>query len=241
METGRFFLEPVEVDLEKVVEEEMKQLTNHAKEKKLAFKYEKKGKIPHIWADETKIRQVVMNFMDNAIYYTTKGTVTVSLKADKTHVIYEVIDTGIGVPKSQQKNLFTKFYRADNARHVRPDGTGLGIYLAKRVMDDHCGELIFHSTEGKGSTFGFKIPIHSKLKMKRVSAPNPGSAPAGPALGELAAGIGVPAESLEATSHPDHSDPIAEIKKSAAELEESLKAAKEKESKETVPAERLKA
>jgi signal transduction histidine kinase len=200
METGRFFLEPVDVDMENLVAEEMKQLQNNAKEKKLYLKYEKKGrgKIPHIQADETKIRQVVMNFIDNALYYTTEGGVTVTLEADSKDVIFNVKDTGIGVPKEAQKNLFTKFYRADNARHVRPDGTGLGIYLAKRVIDDHGGEIIFHSKMGEGSTFGFKFPLKSKLKMKRVSAPAP-TAAGTPAIGELAAGIGVAPEALEAT------------------------------------------
>jgi signal transduction histidine kinase len=200
METGRFFLEPVEVDMIKLVEEEIKQLQNNAKEKKLYLKFDlKKKKIPHIWVDETKMRQVVMNFIDNALYYTTDGGVTVSLDVDSKDIIFKVDDTGIGVPKAQQGNLFTKFYRADNARHVRPDGTGLGIYLAKRVMDDHGGQIIFHSVEGKGSTFGFKMPLKSKLKMKRVTAPAPGSGGTTPAIGELAAGIGVSAEALEAT------------------------------------------
>ncbi len=200
METGRFFIEPVEIDMERVAGEEVKQLQNHAKEKKLKLSLVIKGKTPHVWADETKIRQVMMNFIDNAVYYTTEGSATITLEHDKENVIFKVTDTGIGVPKAQQANLFTKFYRADNARHVRPDGTGLGIYLAKRVMDDHGGELIFHSEEGKGSVFGFKLPIKSKLKIKRASAPapTPGS-PTTPAIGELAAGIGVSPSVLENT------------------------------------------
>lgn len=195
METGRFFLEITEFDLDKVVQEEVKQLQNHAKEKHLYLKYEKKGKIPKIWADETKIRQVVMNFIDNAIYYTTQGGVTVTLAKEGSEVVFKVEDTGIGVPKEAQKNLFTKFYRADNARHVRPDGTGLGIYLAKKVIDDHNGKIIFRSQEGKGSLFGFRLPIKSKLKTTRVSAPMPNSNGT-PAIGELAAGVGVPATSI---------------------------------------------
>lgn len=197
METGRFFLEPVEIDAEKMMAEEVKQLENHAKEKKLYLKSEVKGKMPKIWGDETKIRQVMMNFIDNALYYTTQGGVKVELSADKKDVTFKVVDTGIGVPKAQQKNLFTKFYRADNARHVRPDGTGLGIYLAKRVIDDHGGELIFHSEEGKGSTFGFKLPIKSNLKMKQVSSPAPAAENHNPAAGELAAGVGVPVGTIE--------------------------------------------
>jgi signal transduction histidine kinase len=174
MDTGRFFLEPKEVDIEKVVNEEAKQLQNAAKAKGLYLKIEAKGKVPHIWADETKIRQVVMNFMDNAIYYTNTGGVTVVLKHDKDNFIYEVHDTGIGVPPAQREHLFEKFFRADNARTARPDGTGLGIYLAKRVVQDHGGEIIFDSVEGKGSTFGFKFPLKKKVEPKEVPvAPAP--------------------------------------------------------------------
>ena len=209
METGRFFLEPKEVDMERVVNEEVGQLRKQAKEKGLKLDIIIKGKIPSVWVDETKIRQVVMNFADNAIYYTTSGSVTVTLEHNKKEIIYKVKDTGIGVPKSQQKNLFTKFYRADNARHVRPDGTGLGIYLAKKVIDDHSGELIFESEEGKGSIFGFKLPIKSKLKVKRVSAPEPRNHTT-PGIGELAAGIGVNPEALEATSAAGVEHPLVD-------------------------------
>lgn len=207
METGRFFLEPSEVDLGKVVEEEVKQVSKQAKEKGLKLEIKIGKNIPKVWVDETKIRQVIMNFADNAVYYTTKGNVTVSLEADKSNVVYKVVDTGIGVPKNQQRNLFQKFYRADNARHMRPDGTGLGIYLAKRVMDDHGGELIFHSVEGKGSTFGFKIPKNTKLKIKKVSAPEPKTHTTKPEIGEIAAGIGISPEILEATQADENDKP----------------------------------
>ncbi len=199
METGRFFLEPVETDLAKVVEEEVNQVRKQAKEKGLKLEIKIGKNIPKVLVDETKIRQVIMNFVDNAVYYTTNGSVTVGLKAEGENIIYEVIDTGIGVPKEQQKNLFQKFYRADNARHVRPDGTGLGIYLAKRIVDDHGGEIILHSVEGKGSTFGFKIPKNKKLKVKQLSAPEPKTHTIKPEIGELAAGIGITPEMLEVT------------------------------------------
>lgn len=190
METGRFFLDPKETNMENIVREEVGQLKKQAKEKGLKLEIDIKGKIPKAYVDEIKIRQVVMNFADNAIYYTNTGSVVVSLENDKKSIIYKVKDTGIGVPKLQQKNLFSKFFRADNARHVRPDGTGLGIYLAKKVIDDHGGKMIFSSSEGKGSTFGFEIPIKSKLKTKRVSAPSPVLRSVRPEIGELAAGTG---------------------------------------------------
>jgi signal transduction histidine kinase len=190
MDTGRFFLEAKEVDIERVVNEEIKQLSNSAKAKGLYLKLDAKGKVPHIYADETKIRQVIMNFMDNAIYYTNTGGVTVVLRHDKDNFIYEVHDTGIGVPKSQRDHMFEKFFRADNARTARPDGTGLGIYLAKRVVLDHGGEIIFDSTEGKGSVFGFKFPLKKMAAAKMASAPVPrpaGTVPSMPLATEIAA------------------------------------------------------
>ena len=70
-----------------------------------------------------------------------------------------VQDQGIGVPASERHQLFAKFYRATNARIARPDGTGVGLFLAKKVIVAHGGAMIFNSVEGKGSTFGFRLPI----------------------------------------------------------------------------------
>jgi len=158
MDTGRFFIEPTEVDMEELVGQEVKELQKQAEDKGLYLKIEKTGKVPHVWVDETKIRQVVMNFIDNALYYTEKGGVTIKLEKVKDKVIYAVSDTGVGIPKAEQPKIFEKFFRAGNARKIRPDGTGLGIYLAKRVIEDHGGEIFFESTEGQGSTFGFRVP-----------------------------------------------------------------------------------
>lgn len=202
METGRFFLEPKEVDIERMVNEEVKQLQNHAREKGLYLKIEAKGKVPHIWADETKIRQVVMNFIDNAIYYTNTGGVTVKMKKDKDDFVFEVHDTGIGVPKEQMEHLFEKFFRADNARQTRPDGTGLGIYLAKRVVEDHGGRVVFRSEVGKGSVFGFYFPL-KKVSPNLVS--NPAPLKTAPALTSAAATFNEKTVGLEPpiATHPE--------------------------------------
>ena len=70
-----------------------------------------------------------------------------------------MVDTGIGVPAKEKDNLFTKFFRATNAHKQRPDGTGVGLFLAKRVIDGHGGDTFFTSKENKGSTFGFRLPV----------------------------------------------------------------------------------
>ena len=85
-------------------------------------------------------------------------------------MVFKVVDNGIGVPEAQQKKLFKKFFRAGNAQNTRPDGTGLGLYLVKRVVEDQGGEIIFESKEGKGSTFGFKMPIHNKIRQNSKAA-----------------------------------------------------------------------
>lgn len=101
-----------------------------------------------------------MNFIDNAIYYTPKGgKITASLSKTKESVEFTVTDTGIGVPKAEQHHLFMKFYRAGNARKARPDGTGLGLFMAKKVVVAQGGAIVFKTTEGKGSTFGFNFPL----------------------------------------------------------------------------------
>jgi signal transduction histidine kinase len=158
LNTGKFVIEPSSIDLSEIVKAEVDQLTETAKSRDLQLVYDKPASFPKLMLDETKIHQVVMNFIDNAIYYTPAGgTVTVELRETPTAVEYTVHDTGIGVPKSVQHKLFTKFYRAQNAQQARPDGTGLGLFMAKKVVAAQGGTILFESEEGKGSTFGFRF------------------------------------------------------------------------------------
>jgi len=165
LRTGKFVIEPVETWLPDVVEGEIKQLYESAKARGLTIHFNKPEHFPTVMLDETKIRQVIMNFADNALYYTPLGgTIPIELKEDKNTIQYIVTDTGIGVPRSMQHKLFTKFYRAENAQRARPDGTGLGLFMAKKVIVASGGAIIFKSKEGKGSTFGFSFPKDKIIK-----------------------------------------------------------------------------
>lgn len=180
MDAGKFFIDAHDSDLSKVVPEEVNGLQTLAGSRQVALTYhEPKHKIPTINLDEDKMRQVIMNLIDNSIHYSNAtpglGKTDVYLELDKKEVVFKVVDNGIGVPKAVQPKLFGKFFRAGNAQKTRPDGTGLGLYLVKRVVEDHGGKIIFESTEGKGSTFGFRMPlqtvIHNDPKaMKRLAA-----------------------------------------------------------------------
>lgn len=163
LRTGKFIIEKSTANMADMVESEVAQLKATAKSRKLALNYTKPKRFPDVELDETKTRQVIMNFIDNAIYYTPAGgTIDVSIKSTKTHIEFVVKDDGIGVPKSKQSKLFSKFYRADNAQKARPDGTGLGLFMAKKVIIAQGGSIIFESKEGKGSTFGFRLPRNPK-------------------------------------------------------------------------------
>jgi signal transduction histidine kinase len=156
LRTGKFVIEATEVNLADVVEGEVTQLIPTAAARGLKLTYHKPKSSPALMLDETKIRQVIMNFIDNAIYYTPAGgNIDVYLRDNGRFIEYMVKDSGIGVPKSEQHNLFTKFFRAGNARKARPDGTGLGLFMAKKVIVAQGGAVLFNSAEGKGSTFGF--------------------------------------------------------------------------------------
>lgn len=170
MEAGKFYIDASNVDLEKMVTEEIHQLQTLAETKKVRVLFEKpKTNLPKMHLDDNKTRQAIMNLVDNAINYSQPpmggGKVTVKLAFDGHSTVFEVIDNGIGVPKDQQDKLFTKMFRAKNAKEVRPDGTGLGLYLVKRVVEDQGGIIIFQTKPGKGSVFGFKIPIHNSIRI----------------------------------------------------------------------------
>jgi len=163
LKTGKFNIEPTKINLATLVGQELEQLKETAATRGLVLSYDPPEEFPDLMLDETKTRQVIMNFVDNAIYYTPSGGhIKVRLINKPSTVEFRVEDTGIGVPKVEQPHIFTKFYRAPNARKARPDGTGLGLFMAKKVIIAEGGALIFESEEGKGSIFGFTF---SKAKL----------------------------------------------------------------------------
>lgn len=160
LQTGKFELETHAVDLAEVVGQEVRQMEDSARSRNMKLEYQPPDNIPAIDLDENKIRQVVMNFIDNAIYYSVQGdTIQIVLARQAGQVSLKVVDHGIGVPASERHRLFSKFYRASNAKKQRPDGTGIGLFMTRKVIAAHGGSIIFETREGKGSTFGFRLPL----------------------------------------------------------------------------------
>lgn len=186
MKTGKFLIEAQPCNLADITEEEVNQLIETASSRQIELSFKKPEHFPSLMIDEIKIRQVIMNFIDNSIYYTPRqGKIVVELINKPQRVDLTVTDNGIGVPRNVQYNLFHKFFRADNAKKARPDGTGLGLFMAKKVIIAHGGVIIFKSEENVGSVFGFslykaKLPTpvnptdnsHVLSKVQELSAAN---------------------------------------------------------------------
>jgi len=162
-----------EVDVESLLDNVLAEFSNQIASKKINFKLEKPEKaLPVVEADPGKLRMVLENLIDNAIKYTPEGG-TVILKVDDQKIntannSLEIIvkDSGIGIPKSEQSKVFQKFFRASNAVATEPDGSGVGLYITKDIIEGHHGALWFESNPNQGTEFHFTLPIRQPLVAK---------------------------------------------------------------------------
>ncbi len=161
IEIGKTKLELEVLSVEKIIEQAIKDLKVVATKKGLYLKFSRpKTKVPDILIDEWKIRQVLINIIDNAIKYTEKGGVTVKLRREGDDAKIEICDTGEGIEGDELKMIFELFLRGRSGNHLSPEGSGLGLYIAQKLMEMHQGK-IWAESEGKnkGSCFYILIPI----------------------------------------------------------------------------------
>lgn len=161
IEEGRYLFKPVLGNIEPIIKSVINSYKEEIKKRKLKFKLKKTGKgLPKTMIDVEKIRLVIQNLLDNAIRYTKAGgQVIVSINCNKNEIEFSVKDTGVGITKNQQERLFTKFFRAANAIKMEAEGSGLGLFISKNIIEAHGGKIWFESKEKKGSTFYFTLPI----------------------------------------------------------------------------------
>lgn len=163
IEEGRFLYNIKSQDIIKIAQEVINSCSALAKRKKIDLKFQKpEDKIPEAKIDTEKVNIVFQNLIDNAIHYTKSGgKVNVSVKylEDQNNILVSVKDTGIGIPKNQQKRIFKRFFRGVEAVKMETAGTGLGLFIAKNIVEAHGGKIWFESVENKGTTFYFTIPV----------------------------------------------------------------------------------
>ncbi len=160
IESARLSLRKEEFSLEELTKEIIKEFEHFAKASNCQIEFSAEKNLPKIFGDRYQIRQVIENLLDNAIRYTKgRGKVKIRIKKEKKFIHFEIEDNGIGIPKEDQKFIFQKFFRASNVLKYKTQGTGLGLYIAKAIVERSGGKIGFKSQEGAGSTFWFKLPI----------------------------------------------------------------------------------
>jgi two-component system, OmpR family, phosphate regulon sensor histidine kinase PhoR len=169
IETGKakLMLEPV--DINPLLEEVLGQLSPQADRQQLSVHKELAAGLPPVQADKTRIRQVILNIVHNAIKFTgSGGKITVATRAHDGWVTVEVSDTGVGIARGDLPHIFERFYRGDRARSGGT-GTGMGLAIARHVVEAHGGRIWVQSQEGRGAIFSFSLPLSQGLQREAVN------------------------------------------------------------------------
>lgn len=160
IEEGRMHLSLESTDLVALVRRVVDDVRVFAEAKNTSITLEAEDGIPAIMIDGIKIQEVVNNLIMNAIKYSKgKGKVTISLKKDGKNILFSCSDNGIGIAEADRAKMFGKFYRSPRVSALAPDGSGLGLYISKAIIELSGGKIWFESEVDKGTTFSFTLPV----------------------------------------------------------------------------------
>jgi len=161
IDQGRVKDEPMKTDIVKVIQEAIHEMVPLTAEKSIEIDYlAKKKKIPEIMIDPKRFREVVQNLLSNAVKYNVqKGKVGVDLEIKDKQVVIEIVDTGLGIPEKAMPQIFSKFFRADNAVLAQTEGSGLGLFVVKKYVESWGGQVSVESKIGKGTTVTISLPL----------------------------------------------------------------------------------
>jgi len=151
-------LELEDIDLRDFLENVIKIFDQRLKDKQLSLVMNVKENLPPIKADLSKLEQMLVNLLDNAVKYTDRGEITISMDALDKRVQIQVRDTGIGIPKDDIPRVFERFYVVDKSRSRKSGGTGLGLSIVKHIVLLHHGTIDIESTLGEGTKITVTLP-----------------------------------------------------------------------------------
>ncbi len=162
IEMGIFPIDPMPVDVIGIFKNTIKESQMNLGKKKLILK-EKYHRLKHmIPIDALMLKMIFSNLLSNAIKYTSAGdSISIETSEKNDDLLVSIADNGCGIPANQQDKIFTKFFRSDNARRHDTDGTGLGLYIVKLMLDHIGGKVWFSSKEKEGTSFYFSIPLNN--------------------------------------------------------------------------------
>jgi signal transduction histidine kinase len=161
IEQGRLPIQNKEFDFAELVAEQVSRFKVFAEATHIKLSLAVEEGLPKVFADPSLLKLVIENLIDNAIRYTAgKGEVAVSIgKRDANKILFSVRDSGVGIPEKDQKYIFQKFFRAENALKQRTKGSGLGLYVCRTIVEKSGGQIWFKSKDHQGTTFFVTLPI----------------------------------------------------------------------------------
>jgi len=163
LESGRFLLNPEPLDPADLVRRVQGSLQPLAEAKALRVRLEMPARLPLILVDPHRLEQVLTNLLSNAIKFTPEGgEVTVAVAEEGGKLRFAVTDTGIGIPAQDMERVFGRFYRSAESIRRAIGGTGLGLYIAKNIVESHGGEIGLESQEGQGTRVWFSLPVNGR-------------------------------------------------------------------------------
>ena len=181
LDMGTFVIETTNINILDLIKNVLKEEKSQITEKKLVVEESYDDTIKDFMADEKLIRMIFQNLISNAVKYTkengllkinlqkiNKGNIYENKTIDEDSFAFSVSDSGIGIPAAQQDRIFSKLFRADNAKESETEGTGLGLYVVKSIVDQSGGLLWFKSEENKGSTFFVVFPLTGMRVKKKI-------------------------------------------------------------------------
>jgi signal transduction histidine kinase len=164
LERGKLTINYENVNLDELTQNVVKELSPLTLEKEQFVFVNAEENLPKMASDSQLLRQVVLNLMSNAIKYTKAGgKIQIRMRLEQQRIIWEIQDNGIGIPQNAMSKLFEKFFRAGNVLSVETEGTGLGLYLVRLIIERLEGNVTCESEEGKGSIFRFSLPLQPEM------------------------------------------------------------------------------
>jgi len=165
IEMGKYLSNMALSDIGKLTQSLISSYEEKVREKGIEIKFRKpEEQLPKVMIDVEKMKVAIKNIIDNAVRYTLSGgMIEIFLEKNEKEIKVQISDNGLGIPQDEQKKVFTRFFRGSNITQIDTEGTGLGLYIAKNIIEAHGGRIWFESEEGKGSTFYFTIPIKKEF------------------------------------------------------------------------------
>ena len=165
LDLGTFSVEPEATDIVELAKTIASDMTPQLETKHIKLVQDYAKDIPKVVTDPKLMRVVIENILSNSVKYTPeKGQVEISISKDNDNFKISIKDNGMGIPKSQQDQIFTKLFRADNATTSAAEGTGLGLYMVRGIVENAGGKIWFESEENKGTTFFVTLPLKGMVK-----------------------------------------------------------------------------